>query len=145
MTALAIVIVLGVVGGFAAGLQGPLASVMTKDVGTWGSVFIIHLGGTIGCALILLLPGSHSLSGWREVPWYALGAGLLGLVLLSCLTVCIPRIGIAATMTLIVFGQLGVAAALDHYGIFVDAARSFDLSRLAGLVVLLFGTWLMVR
>ncbi len=145
MSALVIVIVLGVVGGFAAGLQGPLASVMAKGVGTWGSVFLIHLGGMLGCALILLVPGSHRLSGWREVPWYALIAGLLGLVLLSCLTFCIPRIGIAATMTLIVFGQLGVAAFLDHHGIFVEAVRSFDLSRLAGLVVLLIGTWLMVR
>ncbi len=145
MTPLVIVIVLGVVGGFAAGLQGPLASVMTKDVGTWGSVFIIHVGGTIGCALILLVPGSHRLSAWREVPWYALVAGLLGLVLLSCLTFCIPRIGIAATMTLIVFGQLGVAAFLDHNGIFVDTVRTFDFSRLAGLIVLLIGTWLMVR
>ena len=38
MTALMIVIMLGLVGGFAAGLQGPLASLMAKDVGTWGSV-----------------------------------------------------------------------------------------------------------
>ena len=140
-----IVIVFGLVGGFAAGLQGPLASVMSRDVGTWGSVFIIHLGGTLGCLLILLLPGTHSLSAWRDVPWYALIAGLLGLVLLSALTLCIPRLGIAATMTLIVFGQLAVAAFLDHYGIFVESVRSFDLSRLAGLVVLLIGTWLMVR
>ncbi len=145
MTALAIVIVLGVVGGFAAGLQGPLASVMAKDVGTWGSVFFIHLGGTLGSALILLVPGSHRVAAWRDVPWYALIAGLLGLVLLSCLTFCIPRIGAAGTMTLIIFGQLGVAALLDHHGVFVDAVRSFDLSRLAGMIVLMIGVWLMVR
>ncbi len=145
MTALMIVIVLGLVGGVAAGLQGPLASLMAKDVGTWGSVFFIHLGGTLGCLLILLVPGSHRLSAWRDVPWYALIAGLLGLVLLSCLTLCIPRLGVATTMTLIIVGQLAVAACLDHFGIFVDAVRSFDLSRLAGMVVLLIGTWLMVR
>ncbi len=145
MTALMIVIALGVVGGFAAGLQGPLASLMAKDVGTWGSVFIIHLGGTAGCLLLLLLPGSHRLSAWRDVPWYALVAGLLGLVLLGALTVCIPRLGVAATMTLIIFGQLSVATFLDHSGIFVESVRSFDLSRLAGMVVLVLGTWLMVR
>ncbi len=145
MTGLMIVVVFGVIGGFAAGLQGPLASVMGKGVGTWGSVFLIHLGGTLGCALILLVPGSHRLSAWRDVPWYALIAGLLGLVLRSSLPFCIPRLGAAATMTLIIFGQLAVAAFLDHFGIFVEATRSFDLSRLAGLVVLLFGVWLMVR
>ncbi len=145
MTALMFVIVLGVVGGFAAGLQGPLASLMAKDVGTWGSVFLIHVGGALGCLLILLVPGSHRLSAWRDVPWYALIAGLLGLVLLSALTLCIPRLGVAATMTLIIFGQLGVAAFLDHYGIFVEDVRAFDLSRLAGLVVLMIGTWMMVR
>ena len=145
MTAQMIVIALGLLGGLAAGLQGPLASVMAKDIGTWGSVFMIHLGGLIGSALILLIPGSSRLSAWREVPWYALIAGLLGLVLLSSLTFCIPKLGVAATMTLIIFGQLGVAAFLDHFGIFVEATRSFDLSRLAGLIVLLIGTWLMVR
>ena len=145
MTALMIVIVVGLVGGLAAGLQGPLASLMAKDVGTWGSVFLIHLGGTLGCLLILLIPGSHRLSAWRDVPWYALIAGLLGLVLLSALTFCIPRLGVAITMTLIIFGQLGVAAFLDHFGIFVDDVRPFDLSRLAGLVVLMVGVWLMVR
>ncbi len=145
MTAPMIVIALGLMGGFAAGLQGPLASLMGKDVGTWGSVFLIHLGGTLGCLLILLVPGSHRLAAWREVPWYALGAGLLGLVLLSCLTLCIPRLGVATTMTLIIVGQLTVAAFLDHYGIFVEDVRRLDLSRLAGLIVLMIGTWLMVR
>jgi bacterial/archaeal transporter family-2 protein len=145
MTATMIVIVLGLVGGFAAGLQGPLASLMARDVGTWGSVFLIHLGGLVGSALILLWPGASRLSAWRDVPWYALIAGLLGLVLLGALTFCIPRLGIAATMTLIIVGQLTVAAILDHYGIFVESIRSFDLSRLAGMVVLLIGTWLMVR
>ncbi len=145
MTALMIVIVFGLVGGFAAGLQGPLASLMARDVGTWGSVFLIHLGGLLGSALILLWPGASRLSAWREVPWYALVAGLLGLVLLSSLTFCIPRLGVASTMTLIIVGQLAVAATLDHYGIFVEATRSFDFSRLAGMVVLMVGTWLMVR
>lgn len=145
MTALMIVIVVGLVGGLAAGLQGPLASLMAKNVGTWGSVFLIHVGGALGCLLILAIPGSHRLSAWRDVPWYALIAGLLGLVLLSALTFCIPRQGVATTMTLIIFGQLGVAAFLDHYGIFVDDVRPFDLSRLAGLAVLMVGVWLMVR
>ncbi len=145
MTTLVIVIVIGLMGGFAAGVQGPLASLMAKDVGTWGSVFLIHLGGLLGSALILLWPGASRLSAWREVPWYALIAGLLGLVLLSSLTFCIPRRGVAATMTLIVVGQLVVAACLDHFGIFVEATRAFDLSRLLGMVVLLAGTWLMVR
>ncbi len=145
MTALTLVIAIGILGGFAAGLQGPLASVMAKDVGTWGSVFVIHLGGLVGSAVILLWPGAGRLAAWRDVPWYALIAGLLGLVLLGSLTFCIPRLGIAATMTLIIVGQLVVASILDHHGIFVEQVRSFDLSRLTGLVVLLIGTWLMVR
>ena len=96
-------------------------------------------------ALILLWPGTSRLSAWRDVPWYALIAGLLGLVLLSCLAFCIPRLGVASTMTLIIVGQLAVAAFLDHFGIFVEATRSFDLSRMAGMIVLMVGTWLMVR
>jgi len=142
---LLIVIVIGLLGGIAAGLQGPLAGLIGKDVGILGSIFIIHVGGTLCSGLLLLAPGSGSLAGWREVPWYALAGGVLGLVLVGALSFCIPRIGAVATISLIIGSQLVVGACLDHFGIFVEVVRSFDSSRLFGVVVLFLGAWLIVR
>lgn len=139
------VVVLGLMGGVAAGIQGPLASVMAKHVGVMGSIFIVHLGGTIAAALLLGVPGAATLAAWRSVPWYALGAGVLGLVLVGALSVCIPRMGAAPTITLIVVAQLAIGAALDYSGVLVEQVRPFDLSRLLGFSVLLAGTWLVLR
>ncbi len=145
MTGWALVIAIGLLGGVAAGLQGPLASVMGKEVGIMGSVFIIHLGGTIASALFLLSPRWAHLGAWREVPWYALASGVLGLALIGALTYSIPRLGVASTLTLIIVAQLTVGATLDHLGVLVEQARAFEPSRALGLGVLLLGTWLVVR
>lgn len=145
MGSLIVVIAIGLAGGVAAGLQGPLASVMGRSVGVMGSVFVIHLGGTLAAACLLAIPGASDLSAWRSVPWYALTAGWLGLLLVGAFVYSVPRIGAAATMTLIICTQLVVGSLLDHFGLLVDEARAFDLRRMVGVGVLLLGTWLVVR
>lgn len=145
MTSLLVVIAVGLAGGVAVGLQGPLASLMSGRLGTIESVFIVHLGGTIFAAIPLLLVRGGNLGEWRGVPWYALGAGVFGLVILSAVSYTIPRIGVATTVTLIVVAQLVLGALLDHFGLLGAEVRAIDLPRLAGMLVLFVGTWLMLR
>ena len=145
MTSVVFVVLIGLLGGVAAGLQGPLASLVGKETGILGSIFIIHLGGTIASGLLFLWPGAGSVAGWRDAPWYALCGGLLGLVLVGALAFCIPRIGAVATITLIICVQVIVGACLDHFGLLVEAVREFDLTRVIGVVILFLGTWLVVR
>ena len=52
MESILLIILIGLVGGVAVGLQAPMASMITQRLGTFESVFIVHLGG----ALIALLP-----------------------------------------------------------------------------------------
>jgi len=145
MQTLFLAVIIGLLGGVAVGLQGPLASLMSQRVGTMGSVFIIHLGGALMAGALLLVMGRGSLSAWRSLPWYALVAGVWGLVVLSAVSFTIPRIGATATVTLIVTAQLIVSAVLDHYGLLSTSVRPIDLSRILGMAVLMVGTWLMVR
>ncbi|MCZ6756320.1 MAG: DMT family transporter, partial [Gemmatimonadetes bacterium] len=95
-------VIIGLLGGVAIGLQNPLASLMGQRVGILQGAFIIHLGGAIlAGGLLLVVPGGN-LAAWRSVPWYALGAGALGVVLVSTISFAIPRIGVAATVGLLV-------------------------------------------
>jgi transporter family-2 protein len=57
----------------------------------------------------------------------------------------IPRIGVAASITTIVAGQLLVGTILDHFGLLGAAERSLDLTRILGLGVVLVGVWLTVK
>jgi len=145
MHSLFLAVIVGLLGGVAVGLQGPLTSLMSQHVGTMGSVFIIHLGGALMAGALLLALGGGGLSAWRSVPWYALGAGVLGLVVLSGVSYTIPRIGVATTVTLIIVAQLILSTLLDHFGLLGTSVRTIDSSRILGIAVLFLGTWLMFR
>ncbi len=138
-------VILGLLGGVAVGLQGPLTSLMSGRIGVLESVFIVHIGGAILAAVPLIFIGGGNLGAWRTVPWYALGAGALGLVILTAVSYTIPRLGVAPTVTLIVVAQLILGAVLDHYGLLETHVHPIDLNRIVGIGVLLVGTWLMVR
>ena len=116
MGSLGFIIFFGLMGGIAVGLQGPLASLMSQKIGVLESVFYIHLGGTIAALIPLIFYGGRDLSRWNELPWYVLGAGALGLVVISAFSFMVPRIGVAPSTVLIVAGQLFVGVILDHYG-----------------------------
>ena len=134
-----------ILGGLAIGLQNPLASLMGQRIGILEGVLIIHLGGTIAAAaLILAVPGGH-LEAWRQVPWYALVAGALGVVVVGAVSFTIPRMGVAATVSVVVGAQLALSAWLDHYGMLGVDVRLFDASRLLGVLLLLGGVWLLLR
>jgi transporter family-2 protein len=145
MTVLVVVLV-GLMGGAAAGFQAPLAAMIGRHVGIGGSIFIVHIVGTVCAAALLLIPGSNSImANWRNVPWYALLTGVLGILLVGTVSFCVPRIGAASTITLMIVGNLLIGATLDHYGILVDQVRSLDTSRVLGVGAVLIGTWLIVR
>ncbi len=146
LLALVLTILMGAAGGAAVGLQGPLASVMSQKVGPVESSFFIHLGGGILSTLLLLVGfQSGNLGMWRSVPWYALAAGVLGVVVIVSVSYTIPRIGIAAAVTLLVAAQLSTGVLLDQFGWLGNVVRPLDPPRFAGLGLLFTGTWLLVR
>ena len=145
MGSLGFIIFFGLMGGIAVGLQGPLASLMSQKIGVLESVFYIHLGGTIAALIPLIFYGGRNLSRWNELPWYVLGAGALGLVVISAFSFMVPRIGVAPSTVLIVAGQLFVGVILDHYGLLGVQPRSLDSTRILGLLLVFFGVWLTVK
>jgi transporter family-2 protein len=145
MQSIFIIILIGLVGGVAVGLQSPLASMISQRLGIFESVFIVHIGGALIALIPLLILGGGKLNQWRSVPWYALCAGVFGLVVIGAISYMIPRVGIAASITAIVAGQLLVGTLLDHFGLLGAAERSMDITRFIGLAVVLAGVWLTVK
>jgi len=145
MDTIILIIAVGLIGGIAIGLQSPMSSLISQKLGVLESVFIVHLGGAIIALIPLLFYGGGKLGQWRNVPWYALGAGFFGLVVITALSYMIPRVGVAAAITTLVAGQLLIATILDHYGMLGAAIRSLDVTRVIGMSVVLFGVWLTVK
>lgn len=145
MEAILLSVLIGLLGGIAIGFQNPLASLMGQRLGILEAAFIIHLGGAVLAGVPLVALGGGGLGAWRTVPWYALGAGALGVILIAAITFTIPRIGVAATVALVVAAQLSIGAWLDHFGLLETAMRELGLGRIAGIVLLLAGAWLVLR
>jgi len=144
MESIILIILVGLAGGIAVGLQSPMASMITQRLGVFESVFIVHVGGAIIALIPMLIYGSK-LNQWRSVPWYTLGAGIFGLVVIAAISYMIPRVGVAASIITVVAGQLLVGTILDQYGWLGASVRPLDWTRSIGLAVVLFGVWLTVK
>jgi len=134
-----------VLGGLAIGFQSFSSGILGDRVGVMESVFILHLGGLLAAALILLFMRGGNVSAWRSVPWYILLGGLLGVIILAAYSFAIPRIGLATTVTLAIVAQLLLSAVIDHFGLLGSIQHSLDLRRAIGMLVLFAGTWLIIR
>jgi bacterial/archaeal transporter family-2 protein len=144
MQSLIIIIIIGVMGGVAIGVQSPLASMISQRLGVLESVFIVHLGGALVALVPLLIFGSK-FNQWRSLPWYTLGAGAFGLVVIFAMSYMIPRVGVAPALIILLAGQLLMGSVMDHFGWLGAVQRPIELSRVLGLSVVLAGVWLTVK
>jgi transporter family-2 protein len=145
MQSLVLVILLGILGGIAVGMQAPLASLMSQRLGLLESIFIVNLGGLLCAGFPLVFIRGGQLLALQRVPWYALAAGALGPVVIGAVSVAIPRVGASATIILIVAGQLVVGVLIDQFGFLDTLVRPLGLLRVAGLALVLLGAWLVIR
>jgi bacterial/archaeal transporter family-2 protein len=145
MESILLIILIGLAGGIAVGLQGPLASMISQRLGMLESVFIVHIGGALIALFPLLFVHGGKLAQWRQLPWYTLVAGAFGLVVISAISYTIPRVGVAAAIITVVAGQLVVSTLLDHFGLLGATVRPLDSTRAIGLAVVMFGVWLTVK
>jgi transporter family-2 protein len=145
MESILFVMLIGLTGGIAVGLQSTMASTISQRLGLLESVLIVHIGGAIIALIPLLLYGGGKLGEWRSLPWYTLAAGIFGLIVIGAISYMIPRVGVAAAVTTIVVGQLFISTILDHFGLLGAAVKSLDTTRIIGLVVVLLGVWLTVK
>lgn len=136
-------ILIGVVGGLAGSLQSGFLGVMQERVGTLPSTFITYGGGGLAIGLIMLVFGGGRWSEMREVPWWAFTAGLMGLVVVASLGIVIARLGLGGGITLFTGSTLVLGALIDHHGLF-SQANAIDARRLAGISIVILGTWLVV-
>jgi transporter family-2 protein len=145
MTSLATLILIAAIGGAAVTFQGQFMGLMDQGIGTRESVFITYASGGVLASVAILASGGGNLRAWQAVPWYALSAGALGLVIVGAIGYTVPRLGLSKAFTIIVASQFIVAALLDHFGLLGAAVRPLELSRCLGMGFLISGVWLIIK
>lgn len=144
---------------------GALATMLTVAAGLAGSVQVAimsRLGERVGVLEALgfstvltavvatagLVVVRHSLGGYERAlqqPWWTLSGGLLGLLIVFTITYAGPRIGVAATVGIMIAGQLVMGAAIDRWGLFGSERIALHWPRLVGIGLLAAGAALSLR
>jgi len=138
-------IIIAAIGGITVAIQAQFMGLMDKQIGTLESVFITYGSGGLLVGLVMLLSRGGNLAAWQTVPWYALSAGALGLVIVGAIGYGTARMGLVTAMTVIVAAQFITGAVVDHFGVLGADLRPLDVSRIVGMGLMLAGTWLVVR
>jgi transporter family-2 protein len=133
---------------FIAGLSGAVQVAVMGELGERvGVVAALAFAATVTMlgAFVVLAVADRSLSGVRaafdEPAWLWVG-GLMGLLIVFAITLAAPRIGTAATVGLIIAGNLVMAAAIDRFGLFGQDEIPLSWPRLLGIALLAVGAGL---
>src|ERR1700690_934691 len=145
MANLILTVLIGILGGIAVGMQGPIVSQMSQRIGTMAGAFIVHVSGAILSGAPLLALGGENIRNWRILSWYMFISGGFGVILYLTLNQTMPRLGATTALALIIIGQLTMGIIIDQFGLFGVAVRQVDLMRLVGAGLLIAGGYLIVR
>jgi transporter family-2 protein len=132
----------------AAGLAGSIqVAVMSRLGARIGVVEALAFSTalTAALALVILLLARGSLGGFGRAvhqPWWMLTGGVMGLLIVFTVTFAGPRIGVAATVGILIAGQLVMGAAIDRWGLFGSNRIPLHWPRLLGLALLAAGATL---
>lgn len=135
-----------IAGGFVA-LQAPINSMLGKQVGTFQAAFVSFSIGTITLALIagLLKGGFGSIGEARELSWYYLTGGLLGVIYVTTVLVTVRSLGAGSVVAMSIAGQLTMSVLVDHFGLLGVTRDPISVLKLVGVALLGIGTYLVVR
>ncbi len=145
MANLILTVLIGVAGGLAVGVQGPIASQMGQRIGGVASSFVVHVSGAILSGALLLALGGEKIGNWRNLSWYMFLSGSFGVILYLTINQTLPRLGATTALALIIIGQLVMGILIDQFGWFGISVRHVDLVRLLGAGLLILGGYLIVR
>ena len=131
--------------GAMASCQPLINARLAQKIGLVESAFISFLVGTIFLFIMTLLFGRGSLGQIGQASWWQLTGGLLGAFFVFSTILIVPQLGTGAVMAATIAAQLLAALILDHFQVFGFRHIPIDLPRLAGAVLMLLGTWLIIR
>jgi bacterial/archaeal transporter family-2 protein len=140
------VLLTAVVGGLIA-LQAPLNAGLGRQLGTFQAAFVSFLLGTIVLLAIAAVAegGLSTAAQARHVAWYWLTGGILGAAYVTVVLVTVRSLGAGGVTAATVAGQLAMSIAVDHFGWLGVERQPVTVAKLAGIVLLGAGTYLVVR
>ncbi len=139
------IVVTAAAGGLIA-LQAPINAHLGKATGSLAAALISFAVGTLALAAIVVISGQGGgISSLTDVgPIYLIG-GLLGAVYVTCALIAVKSVGAGGVAAGTITGQLIASVVIDRMGAFGLHETPLTFARIAGVALLLLGTYLIVR
>ena len=138
-------IVLALLAGMVVPVQAALNVKLGKAVGdpVYGA-FWAFVVGTLGLLMYVVVTKVNlgQVQATAAEDWSIWLGGLCGAFFVAALIILTPRLGVALTLGLTVAGQMGLSLLIDHYGWFGTPAQPINWSKVAGIVLIVGGVWL---
>jgi bacterial/archaeal transporter family-2 protein len=139
------VLIMALVGGCIA-LQAPINAGLGKSTGSFAAATVSFAVGTLLLGAIVVLSGkAGGLGNVAHVEWYYLLGGALGAAYVFSALVLVNQIGAGGVAAATVTGQLTTSVLLDQIGFLGLDKQPISSARIAGVLLLLGGTYLIVR
>ena len=118
-----------------------------RAIGAINATVLEHLMAAIvavGAMTAILLRGGFTWEAARPVIPASIVAGVIVLVAVGGVAYAMPRAGVAAGNLAMVFGQMALAVVIDTVGIAGYERIPLSLPRIAGLLLMAAGTYLVL-
>jgi len=138
---------LAVAAGLAGSVQIAIMSRLGERIGVLQALGFATLLTAV-LSFVLLLVARRSVAGYAKAlhqPWWMLLGGVMGALIIFTITYAGPRIGVAATVGILIAGQLVMGAAIDRWGLFGSQRIALHWPRLVGILLLAAGSALSLR
>jgi transporter family-2 protein len=131
-----------------AGLAGAVQAAVMGELGERVGI-VPALGVSVlvalACGVVALLVWERGFGGVRAAlhePWWLWIGGVMSIYIVLAITVAPPRIGVAASIGIVIAGNLVMAAVIDQWGLLGQEQVPLTWPRVIGLALLAVGATL---
>jgi transporter family-2 protein len=135
-----------VIGGLLAA-QAPLNSQLGRTVGgLQASVVALAVSFVALLALAALTDGLGGIRRIGDAPLHvAIGGGIVGALYVGSIVFTVRALGVGGLTAVTIAGQFGLALVIDHHGWLGVERSPITAAKIAGVILLGLGTWLVIR
>jgi transporter family-2 protein len=111
------------------------------------SAFFSFCVGVVALLLYILASRIplNMLGQFRNAPPVSWLGGICGAFFVTAVVIAVPRLGIALTFSLLILGQMLITLPIDHFGFFGVPVREISFPRIAGVILVILGVFLIRR
>ncbi len=143
-------VIAALIGGVFIAVQGSINGMIGDRVGIFTTVIVPVITQFIILSTVILIKKDLAIgiSKLRHIKFgfvFLIISALLGIGIMSFLTLSIMKIGPLVTFAVVIFSQLFTTMIVEHYGLFNMVQKSTSINRVLGLVAILLGIGLFYK